>query len=379
MLIDDAVTPLILSGMGGNRAQAETYVAAAGIAEALEPGRDYRVDRRRRDVELTEAGRGRVEELAAGLRGVWRGERRREELVLQEGQAVIVDESTGRTLPDRTWRAGLHQAIEAREALEVRPMRDTLARISFQRFFNRYEHLSGMSGTAREARAELWTTYRRPTVVLPTHRPGRRDVLPTVVTRTGAEKWARVVEEIERAHARGRPVLVGTPSIRESERLSELLSERDVEHRVLNARRHAEEASIIASAGQGGRVTVATNMAGRGTDIALGEGVADAGGLHVVATSFHESARVDRQLFGRGARQGDPGSARMIASLEDELLARFLGGLGALRGAVPRSLRPALFRIAQWRARGAARAQRRSVLDADERLDEALSFAGVEH
>lgn len=396
VLIDDAVTPLILSGSGDNHAQADAYASAARVAARLEPDRDYRSDPRRRDVELTGAGLDRIDALTSQMHGLWRAQRRREELIIQalvarehfhrdvhyiisDGRIVIIDESTGRTLPDRTWRAGLHQAIEARERLDIQPLRDTLARISFQRFFNRYEHLSGMTGTATEARAEFWTTYRRPVCVFPTHRPSQRRVLPALVTNAEDEKWSRVVAEIEREHAAARPVLVGTPSIKDSEHLSGLLGARGLAHRVLNARRHTEEASIVRQAGEPGRITVATNMAGRGTDIALAPGVADAGGLHVIATSFHDSARVDRQLIGRGARQGDPGSARMIASLDDALLERFARWGRRVGRFLPPSLRPAVFRFAQWRARDASRALRRNVLDADERLDEALAFAGVEH
>lgn len=396
VLIDDAVTPLILNGPASNPVQAGAYARAVTLADRLHPGRDYRVDRRHRDVDLTDAGRGRVDELTGDLHGLWRAPRRREELVVQalaarelfvrdehyivqDGRVVVIDESTGRTLPDRTWRAGLHQAIEARERLEIQPMRETIARISFQRFFNMYERLAGMTGTAREASAEFWTTYRMPIVVFPTNRACRRKVLAPIITRTGAEKWRRVVEEIRREHERGRPVLVGTPTIGESEELSGMLRDAGLEHRVLNARRHAEEAEIVAQAGQAGRITVATNMAGRGTDIVLGPGVAERGGLHVVATSFHDSARVDRQLLGRGARQGDPGSGRIIGSLEDGLLVRYAPRVRRLGAGAPRGMLVWLFRAAQDRARAHGRARRRMVTDADERLAESLAFAGSEH
>lgn len=396
VLIDDAVTPLILNGPATNPVRAEAYATAASIASELEPRRDYRVDRRHRDVDLTEAGRARVGELTRRMHGLWRAPRRREEMVVQalaarelfvrdehyivrDGRVVVIDESTGRTLPDRTWRAGLHQAIEAREGLEVQPMRETIARISFQRFFNMYERLAGMTGTAREASAEFWTTYRMPIVVFPPNRPSRRKILPPIIARTTGEKWCRVVEEIRREHERGRPVLVGTPTIGESETLSALLREAGMEHGVLNARLHDREAAIVARAGEPGRITVATNMAGRGTDIELAPGVAERGGLHVIATSFHDSARVDRQLLGRGARQGDPGSGRMVGSLEDALLVRYAPRLRLAAGALPAPLLVPLFRAAQRRARAHGRLRRRMVTDADERLADSLAFAGAEH
>ena len=396
VLIDDAVTPLILNGPASNPVQAEAYAQAVDIADRLDPRADYRVDRRHRDADLTDAGRDHVAALTRDLHGLWQAPRRREELIVQaiaarelfmrdehyivlDGRVVVIDESTGRTLPDRTWRAGLHQAIEARECLEIQPMRETIARISFQRFFNMYERLAGMTGTAREAGAEFWTTYRMPIVVFPTNKPARRRVLAPIIARTARDKWRRVVEEIRREHERGRPVLVGTPTIGESEHLSELLEEVNLPHGVLNARRNAEEAEIIAQAGRPARITVATNMAGRGTDIVLAPGVAELGGLHVVATSFHDSARVDRQLLGRAARQGDPGSGRIIASLEDALLAREAPRLRRLADLLPGSLLATLFRAAQNRARAHARLRRRLVTDADERLAESLAFAGPEH
>lgn len=403
ILIDEAVTPLIISGRSMNQAQIDAFMQAAQVASQLDPETDYRVDQKYREVKLSELGDERVLLLAADYGGIWRGSRRCRELVkqaltarelfkrdqhyvIQSGKVVIVDEFTGRLMPDRTWREGLHQAIEAKENLAINPPKDTLARISFQRFFRMYRRLSGMTGTATEAVAEFWQIYHLPVVVLPTHRPCRRERQPTIVMPTEFEKWKRLVTEIQAVHETGRPVLVGTRSVQASERLSRLLDEAGLFHRVLNAVKHKEEALIVAKAGQKGRITVATNMAGRGTDIKLGEGVAELGGLHVIAAEPNESARIDRQLFGRGARQGDPGSAQAIFSLEDEIITRYTGKMaGYLRKRKLKAQREVssllvrgLVRNAQNKAEKLALKRRKSVLRTDHWLDEQLGFAGAE-
>ena len=346
ILIDEAVTPLIISGDAPNPEQVEAFRQATALAAGLEEGRDFRVNPRYREVELTARGKQRLAERAEPLGGLWAGERRREELltqaltarhlyhrdkqyVLDEQKVVIVDDFTGRLMPDREWRDGLHQAVQAKETVPVQPPKDTYARVSFQRFFRSYRKMCGMTGTAAEAWREFWQIYHLPVVVIPTNRPCARRMLRDRVFANQSAKWRAVVEEIGRLHATGRPVLVGTRSVRDSEHLSMLLQQRGLEHEVLNAVRHAEEARIVAQAGQAGRITVATNMAGRGTDIVLGRGVAEAGGLHVLATERHEARRIDRQLFGRCARQGDPGSAQAIVSLEDELFRRHAPHLSA--------------------------------------------------
>jgi preprotein translocase subunit SecA len=298
---------------------------------------------------------------------------------------VIVDEFTGRLMPDREWRDGLHQAVSAREGLEIEPPKDTYARMSFQRFFRLYRRLSGMTGTAAEGTGEFWQIYHRPVTVLPTNRPCIREFWPDRIFTTAAAKWRCVLGEIRRLHERGRPLLVGTRSVEASEHLSGLLAAEGLDHQVLNAVRHREEAQIVAGAGQAGRITVATNMAGRGTDIKLGRGVAEAGGLHVIATERHEARRVDRQLFGRCARQGDPGSCQAIVSLEDELPRRHAPHLGRWisRGmAEDREISGpqtrAIFAAAQSRAQSQALRQRRAVLETDDWLEEYLGFAGAE-
>ena len=393
VLIDEGVTPLILSGPAGGPDDAEGAIAAARLAESLTEGQSFRVDRRRREVTLTDPGRAAIESnpAIAGAGGEdagrWASRRRREELVIlalrarlfmqrgrdyvvQDGRVVIVDEFTGRTMPDRTWRDGLHRAVEIKEGLAPLPPTTTHARISFQRFFRLYQRLSGMSGTAREAAAELWSVYRLPVVRVPTHAPMIRRTDPPRLFPSAEAKRRAIVAEAAREQTRGRPVLIGTRSVDASERLSAALADAGVAHAVLNAVRHAEEARIVAQAGEQGRVTVATNMAGRGTDIRLGQGVAPTGGLRVIASEPHEARRIDRQLFGRAGRQGEPGSAVLYCARDDDLLVRFAG--------VWR-----LIPFTRWTVSAAARRAERSAARAragvrrqDDWLDEALGFSG---
>jgi preprotein translocase subunit SecA len=404
VLVDEAVTPLIISGQAPNPEQVKAFVQAAEIAGKLERSADYNIDFRYREIELTDRGRQCIAELTKDLGGLWSGARRREEMIIEaltagelylrdkqyvveDDKVVIVDEFTGRLMPDRHWRDGMHQAVEAKESVTINPPKDTYARISFQRFFRMYRKLAGMTGTAAEARNEFWQIYHLPVVVIPTNRPCIRKYLPEIVLTTEQAKWSRIVQEISAVHNTEKPVLVGTRSVRASEHLSGLLSEQNLEHQVLNAIYHRQEAQIVAQAGQPGRITVATNMAGRGTDIKLGRSVAELGGLHVIATERHESARVDRQLFGRCARQGDPGTAQAIVSLEDELIYRYAANLAGLlkkritaesHQDVSSKLTAGLFRLAQNRAERIALRQRKSVLQTDHWLDEQLGFAGAE-
>ncbi|MGB8168417.1 MAG: hypothetical protein WCF18_13050, partial [Chthoniobacteraceae bacterium] len=357
VLIDEAVTPLIIAGSDGSGSPERAYRLAWQLAARLEPQVDYRVNPRARQIELLPAGVVKADAFTEHLPPLWRSTSRRKELfeqalhareffhrgkqyVVDNGEVVIVDEFTGRLMPMRKWRHGLHQAIEAKEGVEMSALDETLARMSFQRFFRLFRNLSGMTGTGHEAAAEFWHVYRLPVVAIPLHRPRQRKELPDRVFADAANKWQAVADEVERLHATGRPVLVGTRSVQASEDLSQRIAAKGLDCSVLNATRHAEEAAIVEKAGEPGRITIATNMAGRGTDIKLGPGVAEAGGLCVVATERHESGRIDRQLYGRSGRQGDPGSAQAFVSVEDELLVRFCAApvRAALREAIRRGL-----------------------------------------
>jgi preprotein translocase subunit SecA len=402
VLIDEAVVPLIIATPRKNEALREVIQIAHGIVEPLEPGTDYRVDARYREIELTPSGLLRIGSACSSLPGLWRGEQRRNELikqalsarefyengkqyVLSEDRVLIIDEFTGRPMPQRSWRQGIHQAIEAKEKLPLTDPTETIARMSFQKYFRFYHRLSGMTGTAREAAGELWQIYRLPVVSIPTNRPCVRREIPDRVFATEEAKWQAIADEVCAIHRTGRPLLIGTRSVLASERLAENLTAHGVAFRLLNAVRHQEEAQIIAEAGSKGQITIATNMAGRGTDIKLGPGVAELGGLHVIATERHESKRVDRQLFGRAARQGDPGSAQAFVSVEDELLRRFLPApfrslllRGQSRTAQrSHTLPKAALAWAQHTSQREASRRRREVLRMDDWLGETLSFAGA--
>jgi preprotein translocase subunit SecA len=401
ILIDEAVTPLIIAASHKNELLKNAAEMARDLADALRPDVHYRPNSKFKEVELTPAGLGLLVRSAETLPGLWRGQDRRVELVVQalvareffhrdqqyiveNGKVVIVDEFTGRPMVQRTWREGMHQAIEAKEHLPISDPTETVARLSFQRFFRCFHKLSGMTGTAREAARELWQSYHLQTVPIPPNKPCIRKQLPDRVFATEEAKWAAIAGEIQTHHASGRPLLVGTRSVSASERLAALLIDKGLEPKILNASRLAEEAQIIVTAGELGRITIATNMAGRGTDIKLGRGVRELGGLHVIATERHESGRVDRQLFGRAGRQGDPGSAQAFWSAEDELICRYLPAATqrflkrALEKRWPGSTRIAEFTIAsaQRNAQKLAYNQRRAVLASDLWLDQALSFTG---
>jgi preprotein translocase subunit SecA len=388
VLIDEAVTPLIISNNPDDEPNAALYAEANRLARQLEAGRDFHIDRTVRQCELTGRGQRRLEELAAGS-GFWRGKRRREELVGQaltahwcfhrdeqylvdqDGKVLIIDEFTGRIMADRSWRHGLHQAIEVKENVKITADKENLARLSFQRFFRQYPMLAGMTGTAWESAPEIWQIYGRPVVRIPTNKPCIRKHLRTRLYPTIEHKWQAVTQRIQQLHDREIPILVGTRSVAASEELSRRLTALNIAHRVLNATQTAQEANIVAQAGQRGAITVATNMAGRGTDIKLARGVAELGGLHVIATEPHGSGRVDRQLFGRAGRQGDPGCAQMYSSIEDDLFVRHARHLRTVWRAVGAR---ALIRHAQANAERIARFNRKQVLRADDWMDESLPF-----
>ncbi len=401
VLVDEARVPLIISGAGGQVPEKPIYETALRLARGLERGQDFTLDGRERSIRLTPAGQASLARQAAGLRGIWSGPRRREELVRQaltslylfhrdvhylvrEDKVQIVDEYTGRVMGDRSWEQGLHQMIELKEGCPLTPMQTSLARITYQRFFRRYLWLSGMTGTAQEVAAELWNVYRLPVITIPTNRPLRRTWTGERLFATAEEKWDAVVDRIGELRGQGRPVLVGTRSVSASELLSAQLTKAKIDHVVLNARQDQEEATIVSAAGEAGRVTVATNMAGRGTDIKLTRPVAEAGGLHVLATERHEAARIDRQLYGRCGRQGDPGSYEAVTSLEDELvvtsrgrvlrwIVRLLAGDGRpLQGRMARFM----VRRAQISAERMHARMRRELLQSEDRLESTLAFSG---
>ena len=403
VFIDEARTPLILSANVDGAQELEMYRAALGLARRLQAGADYHLDERARHIALTDAGQAQLAAFTTGAAGVWTSPRARQEMVVQalsalllfhpdrqyvvaDGKVQIVDEFTGRTMPDRSWERGLHQMIEAKEGCELSARRETLARITYQRLFRRYVRLSGMTGTAREVAAEVWQVYRLPSVGIPLHRPVRRYCAPPRLYADADRRWSAVADTVQRvSQQEARPVLVGTRSVAASERLSQVLAARGVPHALLNARQDQAEAAVVAAAGAAGRVTVATNMAGRGTDIRLDHDVAARGGLHVILTECHGSARIDRQLFGRCARQGDPGSCETIVALDDEVFRLHAAALVTLgrwlmRPApdrcAPAWLLVALRRLAQWRAERQDCRIRRDTLKNDQRLEEALAFSG---
>lgn len=401
VLIDEAVTPLIISRPQENRPFVDVCQKARYLADRLILNTDYTSDLKYKEIRLTQEGEAKLERMADKLGGIWNAADRREELltqalsareyynkdkhyVVQNGKVVIVDEFTGRLMPNRTWRQGLHQAVEAKENLEITNPSETLARLSFQQFFRLFKHLSGMTGTGKEASREFWQIYGLPVVAIPTNRPCIRELYPGRIFATSQERWSAVVDEVIDLNKQGRPVLVGTRNVKASEKLADLLTGKGLSFNLLNAIHHKEEAAIVRMAGQKGRITIATNMAGRGTDIKLEDGVVDIGGLHVIATEGHESPRIDRQLFGRSARQGDPGSARAYMSLDDELMQRFIPDLirkrmaQALANKRPyvRQFSHRLYKRAQSSAHNMAYKQRKSVLRMDTWLEEALSFTG---
>ncbi len=401
VLIDEARTPLIISETLPDDLGAMVYHQAIQFAGQLQVSVDY-VLGANRDVWLTNEGEATVSRLVGELDGVWKSALWQKELVnkalsarllffrdqhyiIVDNKVQIVDEFTGRVMPDRTWERGLHQMIEAKENCEITGQRRTLSQITYQRFFGRYLLLAGMTGTAKEVGPELKRVYDLTVTRIPTHKPMCRQRLPDRVFRTSAERWEVVADRARAVAAEGRAVLVGTRSVEASELLSRLLNVQGVPHTVLNARQDKAEAEAVAQAGQPGRITVATNMAGRGTDIRLPPEVEARGGLHVILTEFHESSRVDRQLFGRSARQGNPGSVEAIVSLEDELFRRFTPNLRRLvlpAQAARSKPNTFLFRglvvYAQLKAERLNRKTRLETIRRDRQWLSALGFVGTE-
>ena len=339
ILIDEARTPLIISGPGEK--STDLYRILAQVVSTMSEGEDYTVDEKTKQVAPTEVGIAKAEQML-GIKNLYDTEHgidfshqimcalkakalmhRDRDYVVKDGQVIIVDEFTGRLMFGRRFSEGLHQAIEAKEGVKVERESQTLATITFQNYFRMYNKLAGMTGTAKTEEQEFQKIYNLSVVVVPTNKPMIRTDAPDVIYKTKLAKYKAAVNEIEACHKSGRPVLVGTTSIAQSEELSAMLKRRGIAHNVLNAKYHEQEAEIISHAGQYGAVTIATNMAGRGTDIVLGEGVPELGGLHIIGTERHESRRIDNQLRGRCARQGDPGSSKFFLSLEDDLMRLF--------------------------------------------------------
>ena len=341
-LIDEAATPLIISRQTENEAMKTACIGADRCAAGLLPGEHYDVDERHKEITINDAGRELIGQWCEDKEGLLKAREwvtdlvqqslqarhfflRDKQYVMMDGKVVIVDEFTGRLMPGRSWRLGLHQAVEAKEEADVSEPSETLARLSFQNFYRYFNHLAGISGTARESWREFWRIYGISLIQVPHYKPNIRKDFPLRLFYKDDDRWHAVVDEIEAEHRLGRPILVGTRSVASSERLGQVLNARGMVFTILNAVRHEQEAEIVRRAGDLQTITIATNMAGRGTDIRLGQGVANRGGLHVILTEGHESARIDRQLKGRAARQGSPGSSTMFVAYSDELIQRFLG------------------------------------------------------
>lgn len=400
VLIDEARTPLVISGQSTMRGGFDdaVFTAAMAAARQLGAGTDYRIPRGTRTVEILEPGFDRLDQMTDDRDDAFAIPVIRDHMVLQALKALeifhrgeayilrddkvqIVDENTGRVTPDRQWSDGLHQMVELKEGLEMSATRETLSRMTYQRFFRRYAHLGGMTGTARDAAWELATVYGLSVVRIPTNAPDRRIFARDRLYRHEDDKLAAIAARAGALAAAGVPVLIGTRSINASEAVSDRLTAAGLDHQLLSAAQDADEAAIVAEAGQPGRITVATNMAGRGTDIKLAGGVTDVGGLHVILTERHDSRRIDRQFEGRCGRQGDPGHVEAYLSLEDELMrgpdaARWRAvAAGLMRMFGPRAagwvLRRRQLRVERLHAR-----MRRDLMENDRSLGRLLAMSG---
>jgi len=392
ILVDGAITPLIIANEAQQREEELTYRRAFALSRTMTDSQDFTVCHKTRTVTMTERGLKKIRVLTSSLDGSWPAARWRDELVktaieaqhlyqrdehylVRDGSVEIIDQSTGRTLPDRAWQRGLHQMIELKENCSLTVQREPLAKLTYQAFFRRYLRLCGMSGTVREVGRELRTIYGLRTVTIPTHRLCLRRNHGTQVYSSRLAKYRVLLSRVRELHAIGRPVLIGTRSVDDSELISAIFSKAGLPHRVLNARQDKEEAIVIAKAGEKGAITVATNMAGRGTDIKLGAGVAALGGMHVICVEMNDAKRIDRQLHGRCARQGDPGSVETLLSLEDRNAALFLSlrmrkwlGLAMEQERLPSWIARHLMRLAQVVVERRHAKQRRNLLKSEENM-----------
>ncbi len=397
LLVDEATTPLIISGPESDPLLTEGVLAARAIVDGMQRGIHYQLDEEFRDVRYTGAGHALIEEITPQLPPLWRNPDRRRDILRQaimardffkrdrhyvvvDDTVVIVDESTGRMMPGRSWSYGLHQAVEARAGVPLTPPNKTLAKMSFQNFFRLYHRLCGASGTLQNIAPELFHNYKVHTLVVPSRVPSRLQVNRFRSFATREQKWSALISTILERRAARQPVLIGTRSVADSERLALELDKHGLEYALLNAKNHAQEAGIVAQAGQPGRVTVATNMAGRGTDIKIDQDVAVAGGLTVIMLEPHESARVDWQLFGRAGRQGSPGLVLPFAAADDDVLIKHLPFYAVpLRYILAHGLQNDvlmswLIRAAQRRAQGKAFRQRQRLNKLDRKAREMMSF-----
>ncbi|MBQ0757939.1 MAG: hypothetical protein KBT66_14450 [Amphritea sp.] len=401
VLIDESRTPLIISGTQGNEEEQSFIETGWELSFQLQEETDFLVNKDRREVDFTEVGRKNIQTLSRELGPLWKGSIRREEIIqkallarfiyqldidylVREGAVELIDPLSGRVMEGRSWEKGLHQMVELKEECELTEQRITLARISYQNFFRRYLHISGMTGTAWEVRDELWRVYQL--AVTPV-KPNKKELRIQVASRVFNEndaRWEAVAERCRELVKEGRAILIGTASVAESEVASEYLKQSKLAHKVLSAKEDKEEADIVIEAGQPGRITVATNMAGRGTDIKLSPSVKEAGGLHVILTEHYESSRVDRQLAGRCARQGDPGSFEMLLSLEDQPIRSLRGksllptcrslGISSTAG---QKAALSLLRAEQQFVERQNYLARQSTLEYDHKQKELLAFAGT--
>jgi len=396
VLIDEARTPLIISREIDSSDKQEIYHDAINFAASLDATSDYLINNKDKTIQMTEMGQQKIIQFGQHKQGIWSGKRRATELIqkaltakelylkdrdyiVKDEKIQIIDEHTGRVMADRSWEHGLHQMLETKEGCEISNQKETLARMSYQRFFRRYLHLSGMTGTASEVAPELKTIYNLDVVKLQTNRPLNREYIPGHVYKTVDEKWNAIINSINDLHKQGRPVLVGTRSVNVSELLSSKLTMLDMEHHVLNAKQDKHEAEIISQAGQTGQITIATSMAGRGTDIKLASNVKTLGGLHVIMTELHDTGRIDRQLFGRCGRQGDHGSYQTFCSLEDELPQTYLTGLNKklLHYLFNDEIAMLVFKRCQKKVERHHYVIRCRLLKMDDHLDKALAFTGI--
>ena len=399
VLIDEARTPLILSQETDVTAEALWAQTTFSLADKMFENIHYKVHKSEKRIELLDFGKDRLADFCKPLETLWHNKIQREhavgqaltareffkegdQYVIQEGKVVIVDEYTGRLMPERSWNDGLHQLVEYKEGLELTGRKLAIARTTYQKFFRRYLRLAGMSGTVQEVQREISAVYRIPTLRLPTRLPSKMRNLGTRITRKEEAKLDLIAARVEELRGRGQAVLIGTRTVGASDKISAHLTKKGVQHDVLNAVNADEEAEVIKDAGQPGRVTVATNMAGRGVHIHVPDAVIQAGGLHVMLTERHDSARIDRQLIGRTARQGQPGSFETILSLDDPLVTAIrtpiISTLAQTPGLLGRPFAMMAFRRSQKKAEALNARARRQLIKMDRHLDRVLAFSGFE-